>query len=224
MERYCVWILPNQVTQAQSIPGIKTRIDNVKTFRLASKAASTRDYAQHAYRFRQVQGQVKNHSIIIPRVTSDLRPYIACGVLDANSVVLDSAFAIYDPPIWVFSIISSKLHIVWIKAVCGKLKTDYRYSNTLGYNTFPIPDLSEAQKQSLEEHAWQIIEAREAHPGKTIAWLYNPDTMPENLLTAHRDLDDILEKIYIGRPFENDTERLEHLFKLYAKMTKQKAA
>ena len=125
---------------------------------------------------------------------------------------------------YIFSILSSWLHITWIKSICGYFKTDYRYSNTLGYNTFPLPPLTADQKQTLEAHAWEIIAARDAHPGKTIAWLYDPKTMPENLLAAHKVLDDSLEKIYIGRPFKNDTERLEHLFKLYAKMTAKEAA
>jgi hypothetical protein len=111
------------------------------------------------------------------------------------------------------------MHVTWIKAVCGKLKTDYRYSNTLGYNTFPIPSLTKEQKEALEAHAWKIIAAREAHPGKTLAWLYDPKTMPDNLLSAHKSLDDTLEKMYIGRPFKDDTERLKHLFKRYAEMT-----
>jgi hypothetical protein len=106
-------------------------------------------------------------------------------------------------------------------SVGGKLETRFNYSNTLVYNTFPIPALSGTQKSQIEEHAIEILNAREAHPGKTIAWLYDPKTMPVNLLKAHRDLDDTLERIYIGRPFKNDTERLEHLFKLYAATIKK---
>lgn len=104
------------------------------------------------------------------------------------------------------------------------MKTDYRYSNTLVYNTFPIPDLLADQKAVLEGHTVEILGAREAHPGKTIAWLYDPETMPGNLLKAHKELDDALEQMYIGRPFKNDTERLEHLFKLYANMIKKEQA
>lgn len=113
----------------------------------------------------------------------------------------------------------SRLHSVWIAAVCGQLETRIRYSNTLGYNTFPFPDLSDSQKKSLEDCAWKVIEEREASPGKTIAELYDPKTMPKGLLKAHQDLDATLETIYRGRPFKDDTERLEHLFKLYAAKT-----
>ena len=101
---------------------------------------------------------------------------------------------------------------------------DPRYSNTLVYNNFPVPELSDEQKNQLEEYSFRIISAREAYPGKNIAWLYDPETMPANLLKAHKELDDALEQMYIGRPFRNDTERLEHLFKLYANMIKKEQA
>jgi hypothetical protein len=116
------------------------------------------------------------------------------------------------------SILSARLHAIWALTVGGRMKTDYRYSNTLVYNTFPIPALDRTEISRLEEHAWSIIAERERHVGKTMAWLYDPETMPLGLLDAHRALDDTLEKTYIGRPFKNDTERLEHLFKLYADM------
>jgi len=145
-------------------------------------------------------------------------------VLSADSIVSDLAFAIYDAQDYLFSVVSSRLHAIWTAAVGGHMKTDYRYSNTLVYNTFPIPDLSADQKVILEGHAIEILGAREAHPGKTIAWLYDPETMPANLLKAHKDLDNALEQMHIGRPFKNDAERLEHLFKLYANMVKKEQA
>lgn len=114
--------------------------------------------------------------------------------------------------------------MVWVKSVAGRFKMDPRYSNTLVYNNFPVPELSDEQKNQLEEYSFRIISAREAYPGKNIAWLYDPETMPANLLKAHKELDDALEQMYIGRPFRNDTERLEHLFKLYANMIKKEQA
>jgi hypothetical protein len=133
--------------------------------------------------------------------------------------VADSAQAIYDAEPWVFSVISSQLHMAWARTVSGRLKTDIRYSSALCYNTFPLPTLSEAAKNVLDEQCWSVIAAREQNPGKTLAQLYDPDAMPPTLLDSHRTLDETLEKIYIGRPFKNDTERLEHLFDLYAEMT-----
>jgi hypothetical protein len=122
----------------------------------------------------------------------------------------------------IFAVISSRLHYLWGATVGGRFKTDPRYSNTLVYNTFPAPEFSADQKRALEGLAWDIIAARDLHPGKTIGWLYDPESMPGNLRDAHNALDDMLEKIYIGRPFKNDTERLEHLFKLYSEMTSGK--
>ena len=121
-------------------------------------------------------------------------------------------------------IISSRLHLIWIENVCGKLKTDFRYSNTLGWNTFPIPKLTEKNKEDLTHCAEDILLAREKHFPASIADLYDPQKMPDNLRAAHDRNDEVLERIYIGRRFKNDTERLEKLFELYTKMTTKGAA
>jgi hypothetical protein len=121
-----------------------------------------------------------------------------------------------------FSLISSKMHYVWVATVCGQLETRLRYSNTLGWNTFPVPPLTEKNNADLTRCAEDILLAREAHFPATIADLYDPETMPENLRHAHERNDEVLERIYIGRRFKNDTERLEKLFELYTKMTKKK--
>jgi hypothetical protein len=126
--------------------------------------------------------------------------------------------AVYDGPPWLLSLVASRLHLCWIAAVCGKLKTDYRYSNTLGWNTFPVPTLTEKNKADLTRCAEDILLTREHHFPATIADLYDPDAMPEDLLQAHERNDEVLERIYIGRRFKNDTERLEKLFDLYTKM------
>jgi hypothetical protein len=126
------------------------------------------------------------------------------------------AYALYDAPIWIVSLIASRLHLVWIAAVCGKLETRYRYSNTLGWNTFPVPKLTEKNKADLTE---EILLAREAHFPATIDDLYDPDNMPADLREAHGRNDEVLERIYIGRRFRNDTERLEKLFELYTAMS-----
>lgn len=122
------------------------------------------------------------------------------------------------------ALIASKLHLVWVATVCGKLKTDFRYSNTLGWNTFPVPKLTENNKQDLTRCAEDILLTRETHFPATIADLYDPKTMPADLRAAHDRNDEMLERIYIGRRFKNDTERLEKLFDTYAKMTAKKGA
>ena len=138
---------------------------------------------------------------------------------DSGAIITAPNFALYDAPLWNFSILASRCHIIWIATVCGKMKTDLRYSNTLGWNTFPVPKLTEQNKFDLTRCAEDILLAREAHFPATIADLYDPETMPENLRRAHDANDEMLERIYIGRRFKNDTERLEKLFELYTKMS-----
>ena len=125
----------------------------------------------------------------------------------------------YDAPIWTLALIASWLHLVWIATVCGKIKTDYRYSNKIGWNNFPVPTFTEKNKTDLTCCAENILLVREAHFPATIADLYDPNHMPADLRAAHERNDEVLERIYIGRRFRNDTERLEKLFELYTKMT-----
>jgi hypothetical protein len=214
--RYCLWIEQNQWSDSVRSPTIARRLQAVKTMRLASKAGSTRDYAKAPHRFVQIQGRAKQSALIVPRHSSERRSYLPVGLLDATTIVADSAFALYDAPLWCLALIASRLHLVWIAAVCGKLKTDYRYSNTLGWNTFPIPTLTEKNKTDLTRCAEDILLAREAHFPATTADLYDPESTPSNLRDAHERNDEVLERIYVGRRFRNDTERLEKLFALYA--------
>jgi hypothetical protein len=146
------------------------------------------------------------------------------GLGEKGAIIADSAFAFYDVPWWNIAVFASRLHLVWIATVCGKLETRYRYSNTLGWNTFPVPTLTETNKSDLTRCAEDILLAREAHFPATIADLYDPDSMPDNLREAHERNDETLERIYIGRKFKNDTERLEKLFELYTQMTAGKIA
>ena len=174
--------------------------------------------ALRAHQFREMNA-AERHTLILPGVSSEAREYLPVGLIDSRSVVSNLAFALYDAPLWNLALIASRLHLVWIGTVCGKLKTDFRYSNTLGWNTFPIPLLTEQNKVDLTRCAEDILLAREAHFPATIADLYDPDNMPDNLRHAHERNDEVLERIYIGRRFKNDTERLEKLFELYTKMT-----
>ena len=187
--------------------------------RLASDVESTGAYASRAHRFKQIQGRGKNSSIVVPKVSSENRPYLPVGLLSEHSIVSDNAFALYDAPLWNMALIASRLHLVWIATVCGKLETRYRYSNTLGWNTFSVPKLSEKNRGDLRAAATGILLAREAHFPATIADLYDPEKMPANLRAAHDHNDEVLERIYIGRRFRNDTERLEKLFEMYTRMT-----
>ena len=216
--RYCLWIDQSQYQDALQSPLIAQRLENVRKMRLESKAGSTRDFAKMPYRFVQIQGSARQSTLIVPRVSSERRPYLPVGLLDRNAVVADSAFALYDAPLWNMAVIASRLHLVWVAAVCGKLKTDYRYSNTLGWNTFPSPKLTEKNMADLSEAASQILMAREHYYPATIGDMYDPDRFETNfplLREAHDRNDEIIERIYVGRRFRNDTERLERLFALY---------
>ena len=217
--RKCLWIEDQQVPEAERMPLVAKRLAGVRAMRLASDAESTRDYADRPHRFKQIQGRGQASSIVVPKVSSESREYLPVGLLTAHSIVSDNAFALYDAPLWNLALIASRVHLVWVATVCGKLETRYRYSNTLGWNTFPVPLLTEQNKSDLTRCAEDILSARESHFPATIADLYDPETMPDNLRHAHERNDEVLERIYIGRRFKNDTERLEKLFELYIKMT-----
>ncbi len=220
--RYCIWITDGTLEDALTIPEIADRLRGVREFRVKSKKELTRTGANTPHKFQQVRQTGDEATLVIPRVSSERRPFIPIGLLPKNSILADSAFGLYNAPLWNMAFIASRLHLVWIATVCGKLKTDFRYSNTLGWNTFPVPNLTEKNKADLTSCAEDILLAREAHFPATIADLYDPEDMPEDLRHAHERNDEVLERIYIGRRFKNDTERLEKLFDLYTKMTAPK--
>jgi hypothetical protein len=222
LERYCLWIEDECLKEAKAIATINERIEAVRKLRLKG-GKTAQSIANRAHQFQRTY-TAQLHSIIIPRVSSENRPYIPIGLLPENSIVADSAFAIYDAPLWNMALIASKLHLVWIATVCGQLETRLRYSNTLGWNTFPLPKLTTKNKEDLTRCAEDILIARERHFPATIADLYDPEKMPEDLRRAHERNDEVLERIYIGRRFKNDTERLEKLFELYTEMTSKRKA
>ncbi|MBN6741005.1 lactate dehydrogenase [Acidithiobacillus sp. MC6.1] len=218
-QRYCLWIEDDEVENAKKSDFIAQRLKLIVENRSKSDAESTRQFAKKPHRFVQIAGAAKNTVIVVPRVSSENRPYLPVDYLTSNYVVGDRNFALYDAPLWNMALIASRLHWVWIGTVCVRMRTDFSYSNTLGWNTFPVPLLTEQNKADLTACAENILLAREAHFPATIADLYAPDNMPDNLRRAHERNDEVLERIYIGRRFKNDTERLEKLFDLYTKMT-----
>lgn len=217
--RVCVWVTDKQSDEAARVDQLRHRFEQVRDFRLASKAKETRPASKFPHRFRQIQGEPGQQSVIVPIHSSENRTYLPVGLLPRGSIISNAAFGIYGAPLWVLAVLASRLHLVWIATVCGKIKTDYRYSNTLGWNTFPMLSLTDRCQLELTRCAEEILLAREAHFPKTIADLYDPEGMPEDLRRAHERNDEVLERIYIGRRFRNDTERLEKLFDLYTKMT-----
>lgn len=218
LSRYCVWIDDERLSEAQSDPEIRERIENVRALRLASRDPSLNRLAVRAHQYRDRRESL-HHSILIPTVSSETREYIPVDFRDVTVLTTNQALALFDAPKWCLSILSSRMHLAWAFMVCGKLETRLRYSNTLGWNTFPVPALTDQNKADLTRCAEDILLAREAHFPATIADLYDPEAMPEDLRAAHDRNDEVLERIYIGRRFRNDTERLEKLFELYTKMT-----
>jgi hypothetical protein len=223
-QRYCLWIEDSEREEAESIPEVKRRIDAVAKMRAESKAAETRPAAAFPHRFRQIQSTAKDYSLVVARVSSESREYLPVGIEDRQTIIGDRNFALYDAPLWNFALIASRMQWVWIGAVCVRLEMRFSYSNTLGWNAFPLPVLTEQNKADLTACAKEILLAREAHFPATIADLYDPETMPPDLRRAHESNDEVLERIYIGRKFKNDTERLEKLFEMYTKMAPSQAA
>ena len=223
-QRYCLWIKDSERADAETIPEIARRLTAVAEMRSSSKAAETRPAAAFPHRFRQIQSVAKEQTLVVARVSSENREFLPIGLEGQDTIIGDRNFALYDAPLWNMALIASRLHWVWIGTVCVRMRTDFSYSNTLGWNTFPVPTLTEQNKADLTKCAEDILLAREVHYPATIADLYDPDAMPENLRRAHDANDETLERIYIGRRFKNDTERLEKLFELYTKMTSNRKA
>lgn len=220
VNKYCLWISDEDLTEAESINLIKERIDLTRKSRLESKRESTNKLSSIPHKFAEIRFK-ETDSIFVPSVSSERREYIPIGFLNKESIIVAPNMAIYDAQPWLFGVLHSKMHMVWVDAVGGKLKTDYRYSAKLCYNTFPFPKITEKDKQHISEYVFAVLDERSKFPEKTMAWLYNPDTMPSGLKQAHKELDLAIERIYRLRPFDSDAERLEFLFKMYDEMTKR---
>ena len=218
--RYCLWIKDEDAAFAYSIPPIKERLDKVKAFREASKAESTVLYADRPYLFKQ-RAHKETDAILVPGTSSERRLYIPMGIVSKDIILSNSTQVVYDANTFIFGVLSTRIHVIWVATIGGKLETRYRYTN-LCYNSFPFPKISSEKKQEIEDAAEKVLITREYYPEKTLAELYDPDKMPQDLREAHAKLDDIVESCYPGYPFASDEARLECLFKLYEKMTAKK--
>ena len=222
--RHCIWVEDGEEDEAHSIAEFAQRFDQVRQNRLDSPLQSTKDFATRPHRFVYLAGRSEKATVAIGAVSSENRAYLPVDYLSPNYICSNRVYAIYDASLLDFSILSSKMHLVWAFAVCGRLEQRLSYSNTLGWNTFPLPKLTEKNKIDLTRCAEEILLAREMHFPATVADLYDPHKMPVDLRAAHDRNDEVLERIYIGRRFKNDTERLEKLFDLHTKMTTKQGA
>ena len=219
-DRYCIWVEDSDYAEADGIGALHDRFETVRSERSGSKASSTAKMANYPYKFVQISYQ-KTPSIVAPSVSSEKRNYIPMGFLDKNIVISNAANAVYNAEPWLFAILQSRMHMAWIKTVCGKMKMDYRYSATLGYNTFPCVDLNNNQKNALTESTRNILLIREKHSELTLADMYNPDKMPADLKQAHDENDILVDQLYRKKGFVDDEERLATLFDLYEKMVEE---
>ena len=230
IRKYCLWIDDDDKDEAYQIPIIKNRIDNVLKYRLSSKRNTTIRSAKTPYKFTEIRYQrilPDSYSIIIPCHSSENRIYVPMGLVYENDIVSNAAMVIYDAPIWLLGILSSRMHMVWLRAIGGKLETRYRYSASLVYNTFVVPEISEQMKENLEEQMGEILDKRD-FLGGSLASLYgsplaenNPKPMNEELLNLHKRLDRLVDSIYQRAEFKNDEERLALLLNLYKKRTEE---
>ncbi|MBS4104080.1 class I SAM-dependent DNA methyltransferase [Tsukamurella paurometabola] len=216
--RYCLWIEPPDASIAMANPALTSRFSRVAEFRRSRNDKTTRDFAERPWQFKQ-PAYKPTDSIIVPSVSSERREYIPMGYLGPDTVVSNLAYAVYDAEPWVFGLLTSRMHMVWTRSVGGKMKTDYRYSNTIVYNNFPVPSLSEEIKERLTVAALRVLDVREYHCERTLAELYDPDKMPDDLRAAHAEVDALVDSIYSKRGYETDEERLSDLFAMYEEMT-----
>lgn len=217
-ERACLWMSDQDLELAESIPEIKNRVQSVLEFRKSSKAKTTNGYASIPHKFAQ-RAHKETNAIIIPAVSSERRKYIPLGFVDNRTIISNRAFVIYSQDPLYFGLLSSYIHMVWVKSVAGRLETRINYSSGICYNNFPIPRISTTQSESIVRCVFNILETRESFPTSSIAELYDPEKMPSELKCAHEKLDSIVETCYKSTPFKDDDERLEVLFTLYETMT-----
>jgi hypothetical protein len=220
--RWVLWLVDAPANVIRDNPGVKRRVEAVRDFRLKSPKESTRRRAERPALFDQLR-QPTSRYLLIPRHSSENRKYVPFGYFKPDVIIGDSCTAIPDATPFHFGIISSAMHMAWMKQVCGRLESRYRYSNKLVYNNFPWPEASAEQRERVEEKARAVLAAREPHlPPRgmaTLADLYDPLAMPPELLKAHTELDRAVEKCYRPETFHSDRERVEFLFALYEKLT-----
>ena len=219
ISRYCLWITPDKLSLAHKLAPVKERIAAVREFRLKSPKAATRKCAESPWRFQEIR-QPESDYILIPRHSSENRRYVPFGFLGHETIVSDAVTIIPNATLYHFGVLTSAMHMAWMRTVAGRLKSDYRYSNKVVYNNFPWASPSDKQREKIEACAQAVLDARALYSGSTLAELYDPLMMPPELRKAHSKLDAAVDAAY-GRKFADDSDRVTHLFALYQKLTKK---
>jgi hypothetical protein len=217
-QRYCIWVTDGEYENAARVPELRCRFDLTAAKRLESAKASTRRLADQPYKFGEIRHKDAD-ALFMPKVSSARREYIPVGYLASGAVINRSAFGVYDSGPWLFALLTSRMHMVWTRAIGGRMREDYQYSNTIVYNNFPVSHLTAPAKEQLTEAALRVLDVREYHSEKTLAELYDPDLMPDDLRLAHQELDELVDSVYRKRGFDSDEERLSYLFGMYEQMT-----
>lgn len=222
-ERHCLWINSERAVDANKIPAIRSRLERVSAFREGVKDKATRDFAHRPWQFKQAAYRA-TESVFLPIISSGRRDYIPIGYLSPEVVTSNKGFAVYGADPWVFSLLTSQMHMCWLRAVGGRMRLDYQYSNTIVYNNFPVPTLSDETNEELTVAALRVLDVREYYCEKTLAELYDPDKMPQDLRRAHAEVDALVDSIYSKRRYETDEERLSDLFAMYEEMAAEEEA
>lgn len=219
IERYCLWFADASVKDKKKflqIPEIKTRLAGVKESRLASPTKSVQEYADLPYLFTQNR-QPENNFLAVPEVSSQRRRYVPISYLDDSYVPSNKIYTVPDTTLFDFGVLISEMHMDWMRVVAGRLKNDYSYSPNV-YHLFPFPDASDKQKKKVELCAQTVLDERTKEEGASLADLYDPDTMPQGLLKAHKALDKAVEQCYRRAKFKDDMDRLSFLFQRYQEL------
>jgi len=216
--RWCLWLKDTNPKDWSGIKEIRERVEAVKVFRLKSKKEATRKWAATPYLFTEIRQPEKDY-ILVPRHSSENRMYIPLDYVDKNVIVGDSCSSVADASLYQFSVLNSEMHMAWVRQVCGRLESRYRYSNNIVYNNFPWPVAPSKERiADINEAVKGILETRKKYKGATLAQLYDPETMPKDLLDAHKKNDRLVDKLYRSQPFTSELNRLEFLFDLYSKL------
>ena len=225
IERYCLWIADDEVEEAKAIPELVRRFNAVARDRAKEDASDiSKSFADRPHRFLQRAGAATSHTIMVPAITSEDRDWLPVAVMDSRNIINNKIYGIFDGAIWQTAVLSSRMHRLWLETVGGRLETRLSYANTLVWNTFPLPSLSDRRRADLEEHWWAIDEARnEAGFGQSLGDLYDPGNMPHPLRRAHEELDGTMETIFGSRRYRSDADRIEHMLQLYARALAREA-